>query len=1209
MKPEESSRHLQGITDLTLLAPIRPGLIDGLDARTYKTRLKLLLRTLHSLRASSREFAFIRPFSDGAERIRTIHSLRLAIIEPEPDAPPVPPAKDRLLLAVTFDRPWEPYIRIIWRDVGTLLDVIFCNCEGYVSAWNHGFAEYAQWVRRAQIDAQYFFNAAPLTVDDLQYLSRIERLHRAVPGSAAADRTAAELVIEDPADAALRTARENVRPDPGEPPGETEKTGLAALAALYRLTDLYPADREDGGYLLRAAHEILRELRILDTRRLFPPTSDERRRFGAQLAWFEQAPRPARPAPRERLSFDRAHVQGGILSAYDGITHGCLVLMRITEQSAARAFLSRLTVTAEGAKPADGIFVNVALTWQGLRGLGVPQQALDQFPKEFREGMEARAGLLGDVRCNHPRRWALPERNWPDRAAAGAVAERVQLSEVDIVVQLRTAAPVNPGDEEISANPAHPLYERVKALAAEPGVRVLSVQAMLRHRAPQAGGGPGPAVDHFGFVDGISQPVVAEPASAATSGERLFWHRKVRRNRDRVARGEILCGYVNDAGDEPTPSAAAEYLDNGTFLVVRKLRQDVAALHEALDRALAASGGGLSRAELMAKMMGRTLDGVPLAEPNAPDLNDFDYAGDADGGRCPFQAHIRRANPRAGSPHASPRLMRRGMSYGPRFEERPDAERGLVFMAYNASIAEQFEVIQRWIAGGNSTGVASAQADPLLGVPHRGDPMTFRFRRGDQIVRIALSPEGRDDRPFVRLEWGCYLFVPSLPALRKIAQEPPAAAAPTDAGERILERLLALERGGAPEAEVVAAWKAVLEDFEAKLDGESAAVWAAIRRRPGGVLRTAYGVMVASKALVAEVFANSGARYTVSGYQERMRDSIGEIYLGLDEGPEYRAQSEATNAAILAIGEREAFDAASRETRRVLRALLDRDGEATFDTRELSDGVLAELSRHWFDVPEGSSIEYGGWSWEPVSGRKPRCPGDFTAPSRYLFSPHPGPAASQYGRAHGAAASAGAASFVARMRGQESALQGVLSKAMFAVIAEDGRLARTLAGVMMGFLPTVDGNLRSVLYEWMQAGTLWRLQDALVADPDPDRHAAANRALRAPLMRAMQGRPVPDAVWRTAAADHDLGGIHVRKGERIIIGIGSATQEDLEAGKLDVIPVFGGRRIAGQGDSPTHACPAYAMSMGILLGILGALLEAGTLRPTPSPTGLNLKAR
>ena len=47
----------------------------------------------------------------------------------------------------------------------------------------------------------------------------------------------------------------------------------------------------------------------------------------------------------------------------------------------------------------------------------------------------------------------------------------------------------------------------------------------------------------------------------------------------------------------------------------------------------------------------------------------------------------------------------------------------------------------------------------------------------------------------------------------------------------------------------------------------------------------------------------------------------------------------------------------------------------------------------------------------------------------------------------------------------------------------------------------------------------------------------------------------------------------------------------------------------GARPSATHACPAYAMAMGVLLGIISALLEAGTLRPTPSPTGIILNGK
>src|SRR5205814_919764 len=91
-------------------------------------------------------------------------------------------------------------------------------------------------------------------------------------------------------------------------------------------------------------------------------------------------------------------------------------------------------ITTE-ASPKTGVLRSVALTLQGLRKLGVAERALESFPKEFREGMEARADLLGDFRGNHPRNWTLPERNWPIGAQSQSFAQRLELSSVDIVVQ------------------------------------------------------------------------------------------------------------------------------------------------------------------------------------------------------------------------------------------------------------------------------------------------------------------------------------------------------------------------------------------------------------------------------------------------------------------------------------------------------------------------------------------------------------------------------------------------------------------------------------------------------------------------------------------------------------------------------------------------------------------------------------------------------
>jgi Dyp-type peroxidase family len=1202
MKADLSSMHLQGITDLTLLAPIKKGLIDGLHTRTFKTRLKILLQTLDSLRSAFREFLPIRPFSDGAERIRTIHSLRLAIIEPD----------DKLLLAVTFDRSVEPYIRTIWRDVGTLLDVIFCNCAGYVSAYDHSFAEYISWVRKAQIEAQYFYSAGPLTVDDLQYLANTERLHREnIGGLAASDVSAAQLLVVDPAVLAAATAIANLG-RPGETLGETEKLGLTGLAALYNLTELYPADRADGGYLLRAAHEILKEFRppVVDTKTQFPNGSAARIFFSEQLAWFEQSSEAPKPPPEDRLGYNPKVIQGGIITSYPKITHGCLVLIGIVDAAQACQFLRTLPITTEQSLPVDGIFTNVALTHQGLQRLRVAEQEINKLPKEFREGMEARADFLGDFRSNHPDNWKLPDRNWPNSSAGQGIVERVQLSEVDIVVQLRTSSTIRPGDDVIVGNRNHPLFARVEELSLNKGVKILSVQAMLRYGDPKTG----TQIEHFGFVDGISQPVVKNISAPGVKTKTMFWGNRVKRNLDLVSKGEMLCGYVNDSNDPPPPKADGKYLDNGTFLVVRKLRQDVQALNNVI------KSQALPADFLKAKMLGRKLDGTPLADPSAADLNDFDYSKDSDGSRCPFQAHIRRANPRngvAGKP--IPRIMRRGMSYGPKYEDSPNAERGLIFLAYAARIAEQFEVIQRWVSGGNSTGIFSGEGDPLLGVPQRGDPRTFRYQDAGTIQRVALDPRGSDAAPIVTLEWGIYLFVPSIDALKRIATPSRRApAAKNQRGEKIVQRLLAMEQQGCPSQKVIDAWKTYLEDFGAIICGDTQAVWKAIRENHDGVLRSAYGVLVGSEKLVMKVFQNAAQNYSVCGYQPRMDKSIGKMYLGMDAGPEYSKQSYATNAAISSISQSEAFGTSRESTIRCLKILLnlasndEKHKEMIFDAKDLADLVLAVLSTTWFGLPNDIEINSGGWSWTPANKRRPRCPGDFTAPSRYLFSPDPGKAPIEYGQTQGAAVRQAVLKFVKYYRQKMGELTGTLSVAMFNAIADDDLLARTIAGVMMGFLPTVDGNLRSVLYQWMDDKSLWRLQEAYLSAPErkKDPHAAAVAVLLDPLRRAMQLRPVPGMVWRTAKRAHRLGRCKVNEKDVIVVGIISATQEMLAAGRADVFPVFGGNRNAvPPSSSPTHACPAYEMGMGVLLGIICGLFEAGTLWPTPSPTALKLKSQ
>src|SRR3954463_7692500 len=53
----------------------------------------------------------------------------------------------------------------------------------------------------------------------------------------------------------------------------------------------------------------------------------------------------------------------------------------------------------------DSRWVTVAFTWNGLRALGVPEDSLATFPEEFRQGMAARAAVLGTTGANHPDHW------------------------------------------------------------------------------------------------------------------------------------------------------------------------------------------------------------------------------------------------------------------------------------------------------------------------------------------------------------------------------------------------------------------------------------------------------------------------------------------------------------------------------------------------------------------------------------------------------------------------------------------------------------------------------------------------------------------------------------------------------------------------------------------------------------------------------------
>jgi Dyp-type peroxidase family len=167
-------------------------------------------------------------------------------------------------------------------------------------------------------------------------------------------------------------------------------------------------------------------------------------------------------------------------------------------------------------------------------------------------------------------------------------------------------------------------------------------------------------------------------------------------------------------------------------------------------------------------MMGRTRDGRALA---APELgNDFDYSGDPGGAKCPFGAHVRRANPRDEGEH---RLLRRGIPFGPTFEQGPaNAERGLYFIAFNASIENQFEFMQRFYMNGDSdgmraTGNVNDGRDPV------GASGAAKRRMAIEGDGAARSPVLLLDIPaFVTCRGGQYYLMPSIAGLEMLSRHP-----------------------------------------------------------------------------------------------------------------------------------------------------------------------------------------------------------------------------------------------------------------------------------------------------------------------------------------------------------------------------------------------------------------------------------------------------
>ena len=186
-------------------------------------------------------------------------------------------------------------------------------------------------------------------------------------------------------------------------------------------------------------------------------------------------------------------------------------------------------------------------------------------------------------------------------------------------------------------------------------------------------------------------------------------------------------------------------------------------------------------------------------------------------------------------------------------------------------------------------------------------------------------------------------------------------------------------------------------------------------------MKTPYGVLVASQKLISEVLLAAPDILTATQYLPRMRNSFGELYLGLDDTPStaYQSESAIPNQAVLNLGNypkatiEQAATVASKKLNEIvedakLYATQDEEIEwdLTLDVREVIDEVIAKFCETWFGLSENTgSFKKGGYHWNWQAGQLPLYPGHFMAPSRYVFQPHPDPEVQKRAHAHGNALS------------------------------------------------------------------------------------------------------------------------------------------------------------------------------------------------------------
>lgn len=439
-----------------------------------------------------------------------------------------------------------------------------------------------------------------------------------------------------------------------------------------------------------------------------------------------------------------------------------LLFLDFTDPAGGRAFLAGIGASMKSAwthlKEVDQFkankkpgtpYVGLGLTAAGYKALGIGKSPTDP---SFQGGMQANKGL------NDPAvgTWDAP------------FHKKDQLHAVLIVADTGLASK--------SARQS----QIVDAIHAARGIVILGIQdGVGQHNAN------GDGIEHFGYVDGRSQPLYLQEDIAderATTDGTTVWN------------PEFPLGHAI----VPDPAAPDPLIHFGSYFVFRKLEQNVKLFKE--EELRFAKDLKLDDKELSGGfIVGRFEDGTPVTLQSGegmkhPVPNDFDYDSDEHAGKCPFAGHIRKTNPR-GSAGAEPpekereHLMpRRGQTYGVRTDDpndgatdnKPTGDVGLLFMAFNSNIANQFEFTQIvWANNGNFPGRTPAPGvDPVIGQTPK-DALRPKMSCPREWGSAGTTTLATAPRRAVTMKGGEYFFMPSLAFLRALSAPAATAASST----------------------------------------------------------------------------------------------------------------------------------------------------------------------------------------------------------------------------------------------------------------------------------------------------------------------------------------------------------------------------------------------------------------------------------------------